>query len=341
MITIIFSTAAFFVMLLFPVVLGLFFLRKSGGEALEIQQARVRDPRYFAKSFASLFDNKWETYDGSGQIFLSCQENLLEADTQDKYPPVCTSIVFAEQSEFRAPPGVRFEKEVYARHNSYFNDTEVVRAVCCKKDLVLGKGTQVMRWVDAEGLLSVYDGCDLGISASSATKIMIGKNCRFRRLYAPVIFLGQALLESPRKDDSQSVDLESDPMNVTRNIKYVDDDNTHAGILTGSIVTKYDLTVLDNLTVKGHIRSHNGIKLCDGAVVYGNLFAEGDIYLGRNTSIYGSVFTQESIFAERGVIIGQHDKTKSVIARGEIVFNEDSIVYGFISSETVGECCPV
>lgn len=46
---IIVSISVFVIMLLFPIVLSLIFLRKEGGEVLEIQQSKIRDPRYFVK----------------------------------------------------------------------------------------------------------------------------------------------------------------------------------------------------------------------------------------------------------------------------------------------------
>ena len=55
---------------------------------------------------------------------------------------------------------------------------------------------QVIRWVDGEGLLCVNDNCNLGISASSAYGILLGKNCFFRRLYAPEIRLGCTFVDN-------------------------------------------------------------------------------------------------------------------------------------------------
>lgn len=336
------SIIIFIIMLLFPILFSLVSLRKSSGEVLDIQQSKIKDPRYFVKSFTRLFDQQWANYDGSGKIFLSREENILEADGIAEYPPVCHSIVYAENLEFQPPAGISFEKEVYACQNAYLFGIKTVRAICSKKDLVLGSGTRVLRWVDAEGTLTVFDDCDLGISASSNTKIIIGSNSRFRRLFAPTILFGQAPgEESLFNDCSQDINLEAAALGCFRNIKYVDDDLTDdAGVLTGSIITIHNIIVLNSLTVKGHIRSHKSIRLCDHAVVYGNLFAEEDIYLGQNARVYGTVFTQGNLYAESGVTIGQPGKTKSVIARGKIIFEKNCRVHGYVNSEAGGICCP-
>jgi len=338
---IIIAITAFVIMLLFPILFSLFFLRKSSGKVLEIEQTKIRDPRYFVKSFTGLFDEKWADYDGSGKILLSREENILEADGLKEYPSVCQSIIYAINLDFRPQAGTRFEKEVYARQNAYLSGVETIRAICSKKNLVLGNGTKVLRWVDAEGTLTASDDCDLGISATSTTKIIVGGNCRFRRLYAPTILFGQGTGEVLLDECSHNLNLKSTPLDELRNIKYVTNDLADdAGVLAGTIITIYDITVLNRLTVKGHIRSHKSIRLCDNAVIYGNLFAEEDIYLGQNTRVYGSVFTQGSLYAESDVTIGQPGKTKSVIARGKVIFNKNCRVYGYVSSEAGGECCP-
>lgn len=341
MVIMITSIAVFVVMLLFPILFSLYSLKKNKAEVLEIEQSKVKDPRYFARSFTKLFDRKWANYDGSGKIFLSMEEDLLEADKLAVYPPHCTSVVYAENLDFRPPEGIYFGKEIYARQNAFLYGIETVRAICSKKDLVLGSGTKVLRWVDAEGTLKVSDNCNLGISASSNTKIVIGNNCVFRRLYAPVVILGEPPNNSRVYDPRQAKYFNPSVLDEFRNIKYVSDDLTDdEGILKSSIITKHDITVLDGLIVKGHIRSHKNIKICDNAVIYGNLFAEKDIYLGQNSRVYGLVFTQGSLYVESGVTLGQPGKIKSVIARGKIIFAKNCCIYGYVSSETRGEYCP-
>lgn len=342
MIIIIISVVAFVIMLLFPILFSLFFLQKNYGKVLKIEHSKIKDPRYFVKSFTGLFDQKWADYDGSGKITLSREENILESDTLSVYPSVFNSIIYAENHDFRSKQGIRFEKEVYARQNAFLSGMNTVRAICSKKNLVLGNGTRVLRWADAEGTLTAFNGCDLGISATSKTKIIIGSNCNFRRLYAPVIMFEQTPgYESPKDNHSQNIVFKPIALNKFRNIKYVSDDLADdIGVLASSIITVHDITVLDNLTVKGHIRSHRGIRICDNAIVYGNLFAERDIYIGQNARVYGSIFTQGNLYTECGVTIGQLGKIKSVIAREKIIFEKNCCVYGYVSSEAGGECCP-
>lgn len=335
------SILLFCIMLLFPIAYSLIYLYKKGNNVLDIPQSKVRDARYFAKSFVSLFEQSFARYDGTGKIRLSKDEKIILADDYTSCPTECDSIVYAERHDFIPSFGVGFKREIYAKQNAYLFGTVFVRAMAVKKDLILGSRTHVLRWVDAEGILVALDHCDLGISASSVSGMVLGENCTFRRLYAPVIFLGQAPDEKMWDKSDLSCNFDDLNQNILRDIRFVDDNLVDSsGILAASIITKHSITVLNDLVVKGHIRSHRSIRLCDNAVVYGNLFAEGDIRLGENTRIYGTVFSQERIFAESGVVIGTRAMTKSVIARKEIVFEKGCCVYGYISTETKGISCP-
>jgi hypothetical protein len=340
-ITLYVSMGLFILMLLLPIALSFLMLGRSGDTTLPIAREQVKDPRFFAKSFARLFEARWAEYDGSGTIGLSRAdrpESLLEAGRDTEYPRPCERIVYAGESDFCPPPGVAFYKEIYARGNAGFEGTPYVRAVYCKKTLRLGEGTQIGRWADAEGPVYVQDHCALGISASSAALLRIGYNCRFRRLYAPAVFFGYP-------EDERAVSLQAPgsaaDRPVLRGARYVDEDATKGtGRLEASVITSRGLAILDGITVEGHVRGERNVRVHDGAVIWGNLFAEGDVHLGRDAWVCGSVFTQGDFYAEGGARVGQPGKIKSVIARGRITFEKGAVVYGYISTETGGEGCP-
>lgn len=333
----------FLSMLIFPIGLAMT-LSRYETKPLFIQQSNTKDPRYFAVSFKKIFDKAWKNYDGTGILRMSREERVIEADKVQLLPfQVCNSIVYGEKGDFFPCEGVIFEKEVYIKGNVQLEGIPMVRAIACEKNLVLKDCTKVIRWADSEGTLTVYNGCDLGISTSSGTQLIIGKNCCFKRLYAPIILLGKENHEL-NKDIDAYVIKESDVVifsDIIRDVKYVDDEITNEeGILKGTIITKYDITVLGNFIVQGHIRSHKDVKIDDNAVVHGNIFAEGNIFIGMNARVLGVVFSQENIYVEDGVVIGQMGKIKSVIARGDILFGRNCRVHGYIGTEGKGSICP-
>jgi len=331
----------FLIMIIFPIFIG---IKTSWNKSqpLIIQQSNSRDPRYFAMSFKKIIDKAWEAYNGSGKLRLSKDEEVIEADKVEKTSnESCKSLVYAENKNFIPKEGIIFEKEIYVKRNAQLEKIPMIRAIACMGDLILGNGTRIIRWADAEGTFTIHNNCDLGLSTTSATKIIIGKNCSFKRLYAPEIWLGQ-------NGDKVSIDRKTIipeevviSTDIIRNIKYVDDDITDGkGVLPYTIITKHDITVLGDFVVQGHISSHKDVKIDRNAVVHGNIFAEGNIFIGSNAIILGVVFSQENIYVDDGAIIGQPNKIKSVVARGNIEFGSNCKVFGYIGTEGAGKICP-
>ncbi len=336
------SIIVFVVMLVLPIGYSTWAMLYTKGSALPIKNTSVKDPRFFAKSFTGKIDAKLKDYNGSGKILLSKEESIVEADESTAFDKECDNIILIRNEDFSPPAGLLFNKEIYAFKNVFLSGVESVRAIACKGDLYLGKGTVVERWVDAEGLLAAGDGCELGVSASSLSKLVIGVNCRFTRLFAPMIFFGEEVGEPNEASNLwRVVNVVTASGKVVRNIKYVDDNVTDEnGVLDATVITKHSIAVLNGLSVKGHIRSHKSIRLGDDSTVFGNVFAEGEIYIGRNVRVYGSVFSQENIHVEAGSVIGQYGVSKSVIARKEIIFEKDCCVFGYVSTEAFGISVP-
>jgi len=341
------SIIVFVIMLVLPIGYGTWAMFNTKGSALPIKHSAVKDPRFFAKSFSKKIDAELLKYDGSGKILLSKEENIVEADESTAFKKECANkecdnIVLIRNEDFSPPAGLLFNKEIYAFKNVFLSGIESVRAIACKGDLFLGKGTIVERWVDAEGILAAGDGCELGVSASSLKKLVIGVNCRFTRLFAPMIFFGEEVGEPNETDNRwRVVNVITAANKVVRNLRYVDENVTdNNGVLDATVITKHNLSVLNGFSVKGHIRSHKSIRLGDDTTVFGNVFAEGEIYFGRNVRVYGSVFSQENIHVEAGSVIGQYGIIKSVVARKEIIFEKDCCVFGYVSTEAYGISVP-
>lgn len=336
----IFAIIAFLILLLLPVVGGLLSYKRDKVKLLHIDAHKTKDPRYFSKSFSALMEKHLVDYDGSGTIRLSKEEAIIEADKAEHLPTVCESLIYAKAKDF-VPIGVEsFEKEIFARENVRLEHCNHVRALCCQKDAILGEHIYVDRWIDAYGTLAIYDNCHLGISASSAIKLVIGANCEFKRLYAPVIHIGQY----PEEEIPPATMKKIDPhvsTEVLHSIGYVDNTRINEdGVVNKTIITWKNLIIIEDMVVQGDIRSHRNVRLCDNAVVCGNIFAEGNVILGRNTWVMGTIFTQSDIIAEEGVVIGREGKIVSVIARGSIVFSYKTRVHGYINAESGGYICP-
>lgn len=333
-------TACFIVLLLAPIVFAAIYYKKRKGQILHINQNKVRDARFFGKSFSSMVRNNLATA-ADGKILLSREEEFLDADTAEEYEEAEKKMVIARTRPFCPPEEVRvFEKEIYsAQDAALLNQKTELRALYCEKKAVIGNDVTIDRWVDSADTLAIYDNCNLGISVSAANALSVGHNCIFRRMYAPVIRIGQY------PDSDLTPEAGKDPriyylpvqMNKENNVRYINKERINEeGIVDFSVISPHKVTVTEGLIVQGDIRSHKNVRLCDDAVVCGNIFAEGDIWLGRNATVLGNMFSQGSIYFEERASAGQRGKICSVIAREDITFERDNFVFGYVSCERNG-----
>ena len=332
-------TVLFIIMLTGPIFFSAIYFKKHKGSILHINQDRVRDERYFGKSFAAMIRNRIGSAE-NGEIQLSKNEPYIDADRHPEYPETVGELVIARKSGFSVPHVVyKFEKEIYSGQNAILTQEHLrIRAIYSADKMILGRGISVMRWVDAESTLAVYDDCDLGISASAGKGMSIGTNCRFRRIYAPEVRIGQYPDKQidPMKDrDPRILRLPIKTESVNR--RYISKDLINEeGIVENTIISWSSVEVIEGVIIQGDVRSHHGVRLCQKAVVCGNIFAENDILLEKNSVVLGNVFSQGKIIVEDGVMIGQKGRICSVIARRSITFGCDVFLYGYASCEEGG-----
>lgn len=333
-------------MLAIPLGGAIIYYKTHQAEILSINQMKVRDGRYFAKSFASLVEGKLNEIKDN-KISLSRLEEFIDADVQKIYPEEVEKVVVARKSDFHIPLQVKvFSKEIYAARDfrPTENDAVELRAAFSRGKMILPENTEVIRWVDSDRTLAVYDGCDLGLSASARQRMCVGRGCRFRRLYAPEVYLGQypdELMDEKKGKDPRIYRM-GVQKNQRENIRYISNDMINEeGVVDFTVVSRSNLEVLENLIVNGDIRSHKSVRLYDGAIVCGNIFAEGDVHLGKNACVLGNIFSQGRIYFEEGAAAGQRGRICSVIAREAITFEKNTFVFGYIDCEAGGEILEV
>ena len=360
MVGIVVVAAMFIVMLSAPFAGAMIYCVTKSGVVLHIEQNRVRDGRYFGKSFARLIEENLPSAQ-DGKIALSKREAYINADSQVPNQEQIKELVICRRRDHETPDLVReYQKEIYTAHNLYVYWKWIrMRAAYAGASAFLGAGTIVERWVDANEKLVAARDCNLGMSASAGERLWLGSGCIFRRLYAPVISIGEQNeelnyvnpvafaqsvkqlndpdVESSDQDKIWGAICEKSPQRISKNIRYVDQQYTdESGVALITVVTDRDLVVLEHIVVQGDIRSRKGVRLCDHALVCGNIFAEGDIRLGTGAVVFGNVFTQGNIVVERQAVIGQPGQIHSMVARGNIYLEEDVIIYGFVSCEGGG-----
>lgn len=338
MIVVVLCCLLFIAMIIYPFWPGYKELKKGDdNDNLYIKKDYVKDPRYFGRSFRNLLDPfltqiKKSNIRETVEIVLSKKEFITLGKIEDgKMFIEDRLIVFSENSVL--PAGSRCMKEVYALQNINVREKCKLRAVACNESCYVDKDTEVIRWIDAKGILTISDNCNLGISASSTTKLAIkGKNCIFKRLFAPVIEIGFF-----EKYNSSIIDFEYNVYPVYRDVVYELEKIEEQSIITNNIVTHKKLILCRNSIVVGSIKSYKNMCLKTKSRIFGNVFCEGDLVIQDECLITGTVFVQGNLSVGNGVILGEKGKIKSVIVRKNISLGNGVLIHGFVLTEGVGK----
>lgn len=302
-------------------------------EELFIPHFNTKDPRFFAKSFRRLFNEAFSNYEKSGSFKLSQDEAILFADRFDWIKSgQYDSVIYSEDKNFNAPDNSVFNKEIYSKGNFTVGKASTVRAIASDKELRIHSESEVVRWIDSLEKLVVEDHVRLGMSTTSETVMELGTDITFKRLYAPKIILGKT-----KAFKEPSINKEFEVFDeLKRDINTVSKDDMEKGKYPYTIISKDDFIVQSGVSVHGAITSHKGLVLEEDAVVFGNVFAEEDVILKDGARVHGLLFTQGSIFIGNNCVVGKPDEIKSIVARDNITFGTNNVVYGYIGTEKEG-----
>ena len=348
MTTVIVLSIAFVIMILLPVTTAWIYYLTTKGEILKIKQDMVKDPRYFSHSFTGMIERALPNIEGNN-IKLSRQEHFLRPGDLEKLAAEdskgeVNEMVLAVNEPMIFPEAFKdFSKEIYATQRVTVDRPGItLRAIYSGDRMILGNKTNIVRWADAADTLAIYDDCSLGMSASAGHVVTVGKNVKFRRIYAPVVYFGQypsKLIDPMEGRDEQTFLL---PVIASkRKAKHVTHENmTDEGTAPFSIVSTRTM-VVEGAILQGDIHTDGCVRICERAGVLGNIFAEKGILIEKGAFVVGNVFSQGKIQIGPGVMIGRKGRVVSVIARDKLTIAEDVVVYGYISSETLGQCCPL
>ena len=127
-------TITFIIMLSAPFIGAAIYCNKKKGDILFIRQEKVKDARYFGKSFAKTFEENLADRK-QGVISLSKSEEYLCDDLQKEYPENVDKLLMSLYQDITVHSNVKvFNKEIYCAHNIYnLNDGLKLRAAYSKK----------------------------------------------------------------------------------------------------------------------------------------------------------------------------------------------------------------
>lgn len=313
-----------------PLLLAAAYCRLRKSKVLHIRQDYVRDPRYFGNSFRRMVQEALPA-DAEGVLHLSRPEQcVFPEDAGALAEPAVDGLVLALKGEFRPEKPHVYNKEIYCAQDASLPAGSRFRALCGHR-IALARDCQCLRWVDGSGAVTVGEDCDLGLSASSGKLLTLGCRTGFQRLYAPEIRLAMAPEGLPPHSPVPVPEKRHMPVLYDlRNLSERQSDSR--GHVSASLITRWNLRILEGMTVEGDISGDRGVRVMKNALVYGNVFAGADVLLEEGARVLGNVFSQGSVRLGPGASVGQPGEIHSVIARKKIYFAGDNRVYGFVSA---------
>ena len=327
--------AVFFCGVLLPMLAGFIELRHgSDDQALRIDQAYARDPRFLGNSFRSKADPFIaEAKVGSRTQFLARKSEFAIVVSDIALPDgERMSDILLSLGPIATGRSVSL-LDVYGRARIILGDESSVRALVAGSDARLGDATVVGRWVDVERNLIVGRGCDLGQSASAGGHVTLGDGTLFKRVFGnPVMVGSEGIVPSP---DDSGVQVSMVPSGIR------DFGTALSGIAPGDqcksdIVARGNLAVGANATIYGSIKAAKDVIVGSGARVYGNIVSRGSIEVGPGARIFGHVFADLDVQIDAGAVIGTAGRPKTLYAGRHASLGHGSSTYGWVITERGG-----
>lgn len=231
------------------------------------------------------------------------------------------AVVLAEPGTQLPPDGV-YTMEIHARGDLTCGARTVVRAVLADGSCALGDGSDVLRWVHADGALRVGAHATLHGRATSGEAIELQPGVRFARLHAPRI--------GTRGSPDAEPFLPSVPSSVTPLTPFSPPGATALGDgylrVDGSLVVpprsevgahlvvRGDLHVGEGSRLAGAVKAHGSVTLDRDVTVTGAVVARRHIHVGAGTQLAGAVIAEESVVLGARVRVGRPGHPATVSA---------------------------
>lgn len=224
------------------------------------------------------------------------------------------------------PPGLSLREPAYAAADIEGGARSTFTALFGERDVTLGAESTVCQWLHARGTVRTGAGSVLHGSVSAERALVVPSGCRFERLHAPLIRLGDA--DAPqmpeRPDPLGAALLRALPLpRYTPPHPY--DASTRRTLVRGDLFIPPGHLVDEDLVVTGHLRIgagavvvgsvkvHDALVLEAGVQVAGHLVSGGDLRIGPGCRVRGVVLAERTLVldAESRLGVPGHPTTVS------------------------------
>jgi hypothetical protein len=284
-------------------------------------EAYMRDPRWFGAAFRSRlrqFVDQARTH-GYGRAALQMRTeedvrwspNLLIPAGQRQ-----RGIGVGERVTVGTGAGIR---DAYALEDLDVEHDVVARTLTSDRTLHIGADVHVLRWVDAEGPIDVAAGADLGVSASGGSRVTLGDQVQFERIWGAPIRSHTGVRTPFTLSDAPGVLIIA---------------NAPPG--DGPIIVHGAAHVAAGTALPSDLKVNGELGIASGARIGGNVIVRGNVTIAEDVAIDGHVLCDGDVRLGPRTRVARPGRFKSVYASGAVIIADDVEVYGLIAAETGG-----
>ena len=332
------STLALFAVPLIPALAELIW--PTDNEPLRVVQEYDRNIRHFAqgfreyihKNFSQLLQEpgKEGTLADGTRFRTAGKDGVIFSGDPETIPFLVLS-----NGPLQLPDGYFFQSEIYSRQSIVSGQHNSFRAMLAEEDITLQDYSTVLRWVHAGKQLRLGTGCTLFGRASADSGIVLGDECVFERISAPIIEFGSY---SKQEVDVARAQGARTPMVTFPRVREqfgrrwllqgaLDFPAQH--FFDGDIVAGKAMNIGAYSHIKGSIKSNADGHIGAHVVLEGSAVSANSLYIGPGCMIAGPVIAEETISIAAGTIVGSPGRLTSITAP-RIIIEPGAMVYGTI-----------
>lgn len=285
-----------------------------------IDQLHLRLERYFGLSFRSkLID--WLHLDMWPASSLERRGPSRKADrmsisTDVALPAGTATDEIIVTHSFACGAGCSVTREVYAGGDCDIGPGSTIQAMAVDGTVAIGRGTRIVRWLDAKGNIRVEPGCCISGRITSAGQISLGRGVEFKSAFAALLVTppGRDALSRPSRTASEHLVLDTTidtwrraGVNVARLrqlsvecMEYDGDLVLPTVRLRVCLVVKGSLKIGAGSHLQSDVKAVESMWIAPHSVCVGHLTAGEHIMLGMGTTFSGVIYAERSVRLDVG-----------------------------------------
>jgi cytoskeletal protein CcmA (bactofilin family) len=332
-------------MLTLPLIPSIVELRnKSDAKPLNVIQEHAGEIRHFAAGFRAYIAELQPSLQqcvatgasARGVLPDRCEYLILgplNSFVPTKGRDAACELVILAGAELCTPDHITFSREIYAAEQFRGGQQNNYRAILGERNVHLGPGSTVVRWVHAVGDFHAAQHCNLFGRISSDQLIQLAENTSFLRLNAPRIELGCV----PTENDQLSESFDTSYSRIVHRLLENGDYEIPAGeVVAGNVVVRGQLLIRSGARVRGSVKSHKQMVLEAGVCVEGSLISASKMVIGPDCLVHGPVIAEREMIIGGGSCCGT-PTLATTVSSPRIFVEGGVIVFGTLWAREYGE----